>query len=163
MAKKTTLPEFQRGLNEMIRGLVPSAASTMRDRMFDVRKRAERAIEGTPLGRALWGARAKPDAPGLFLNITETKTGATKIGLVLRGLAAMQETGGKTKPHTIRPRRGDFLVFDVGGATVFAREVEHPGSEIAKRPVASSTFDKALPGIELAVANGVERLAERVL
>lgn len=35
-----------------------------------------------------------------------------------------------TRPHTIRPRRGKFLVFQgADGRTVFAREVHHPGTE----------------------------------
>jgi hypothetical protein len=33
-----------------------------------------------------------------------------------------------TRPHTIRPRRpGGVLAFQVGGRTVFARLVHHPG------------------------------------
>lgn len=37
-----------------------------------------------------------------------------------------------TKAHVILPRRGRFLKFVVGGHTVFARKVNHPGT--AKRP-----------------------------
>jgi hypothetical protein len=33
-----------------------------------------------------------------------------------------------TRPHTIVPRNGRFLVFQVGGRTVFARSVHHPGT-----------------------------------
>jgi hypothetical protein len=34
-----------------------------------------------------------------------------------------------TRPHTIRPRNGRFLVFTVGGRRVFARSVSHPGTK----------------------------------
>jgi hypothetical protein len=34
-----------------------------------------------------------------------------------------------TRPHVIRPRRaGGVLAFDMGGRTVFARSVNHPGT-----------------------------------
>jgi len=33
-----------------------------------------------------------------------------------------------TRPHVIRPRRGQALRFRVGGRTVFARVVNHPGT-----------------------------------
>lgn len=33
-----------------------------------------------------------------------------------------------TRPHIIRPRRRQALRFRVGGATVFATEVHHPGT-----------------------------------
>ncbi|WP_432001629.1 hypothetical protein [Streptomyces sioyaensis] len=33
-----------------------------------------------------------------------------------------------TRPHVIRPRRKKALRFDVGGRTVFAAVVHHPGS-----------------------------------
>jgi hypothetical protein len=37
-----------------------------------------------------------------------------------------------TKAHVIRPKRGKFLRFYVGGNVVYARKVNHPGT--AKRP-----------------------------
>jgi hypothetical protein len=33
------------------------------------------------------------------------------------------------KAHTIKPRNGKFMVFEVNGRKVFAREVKHPGSK----------------------------------
>jgi len=32
-----------------------------------------------------------------------------------------------TRPHVIRAKRGKVLVFKVGGRTVFAKQVQHPG------------------------------------
>lgn len=40
--------------------------------------------------------------------------------------ASHTDTG--TRPHTIRPRSGKVLRFRVGGVTIFARSVNHPGT-----------------------------------
>jgi hypothetical protein len=34
-----------------------------------------------------------------------------------------------TRPHVIRPRRAKALRFDMGGRTVFAKRVNHPGTK----------------------------------
>lgn len=51
-----------------------------------------------------------------------------------------------TRPHVIRPRRAQVLRFQVGGRTVFARVVNHPGTRA--RPF----LDRALR--EVAVPRG---------
>lgn len=48
--------------------------------------------------------------------------------------AAIQEFGGTTSPHDIRPRHGAALRFMFGGREVFAKVVHHPGSKIPARP-----------------------------
>jgi hypothetical protein len=44
--------------------------------------------------------------------------------------AKIQDEGGTTKAHIIKPRNGKVLAFTVGSETVFARVVHHPGSKI---------------------------------
>jgi phage gpG-like protein len=44
--------------------------------------------------------------------------------------AAIQEYGGRTGAHEILPTKAQALAFVVGGATRFARRVQHPGSTI---------------------------------
>lgn len=48
--------------------------------------------------------------------------------------ARIHEHGGQTKPHEILPRNSKFLAFAMGGGTVFARRVNHPGSKIPAHP-----------------------------
>lgn len=48
--------------------------------------------------------------------------------------AAIHEFGGKTRPHRIEPRNAKALAFQMGGKDVFARYVNHPGSNIPARP-----------------------------
>lgn len=50
-----------------------------------------------------------------------------------------------TGPHIIRPKTpGGMLAFQVGGQTVFARQVNHPGT--APQPYMGPAFDRHAPG-----------------
>lgn len=69
--------------------------------------------------------------------------------LVAQGFAALQEGGGRTKPHIIEPKNRRMLAFGVkggfgfGGDMVFARRVNHPGSRVARFPFMQAAIDKA--------------------
>ncbi len=55
-----------------------------------------------------------------------------------------------TNFHTIRPKRsGGVLVFKVGGVTVFAKKVNHPGND------ANPFFDKVVSRWRLYLDNAV--------
>ena len=69
--------------------------------------------------------------------------GSVKVGSDLE-YAAFVNDG--TRPHIIRPRRAQVLRFTVGGRTVFAKVVHHPGTR--PRPF----LDRALR--EVAAARG---------
>lgn len=51
-----------------------------------------------------------------------------------------------TAPHVIRPKNKKALRFTVGGKTIFAKHVNHPG--IAARPVVEPTVQSNLPSIK---------------
>jgi phage gpG-like protein len=53
---------------------------------------------------------------------------------------AIHEYGGQTAPHVIQPRAGGVLAFQMGGKTVFARKINHPGSKIPARPFMRPTL-----------------------
>ncbi len=65
-----------------------------------------------------------------------------------------------TKAHEIRPRKAKRLRFQVGGQTVFAKGVQHPGT----RP--DGFFDRgaeaADKALELEARGGVERIRRAV-
>lgn len=54
--------------------------------------------------------------------------------------AAIHEYGGQTKPHDIYPKNVRALHFMVGGASVFAAHVHHPGSKIPQRSYLRSSL-----------------------
>ena len=65
--------------------------------------------------------------------------------------AAIHEFGGVTSPHTIVPKRREFLRFVAGGKVVFVRKVNHPGSNIRKRPFLEPGVSDTTPALESAV------------
>lgn len=60
-----------------------------------------------------WTAGGSPDRPG---------------GTVKAPAPGGEFVEAGTSPHVILPRSASVLVFQVGGETVFARRVNHPGS-----------------------------------
>lgn len=65
-----------------------------------------------------------------------TSTGELEGEIGTEGVpyAAIQEFGGMTRAHTIMPRNGKVLAFLQNGNQVFAKGVNHPGSNIPARP-----------------------------
>lgn len=51
-----------------------------------------------------------------------------------------------TKAHVIKPRNGKYLRFEVGGETVFARQVHHPGTKA--NPYHKRVFDRLRGQVE---------------
>jgi phage gpG-like protein len=54
--------------------------------------------------------------------------------------ARIQEYGGRTPAHDIVPSKARALAFLIGGETVFARIVHHPGSTIPARSYLRSSL-----------------------
>lgn len=63
-------------------------------------------------------ARRARDISGRFISGYEVTATAPYSAFVHQG----------TRPHTILPRRASVLRFNVGGAVVFTRRVNHPGT-----------------------------------
>jgi phage gpG-like protein len=56
--------------------------------------------------------------------------------------AAIQEYGGKTAAHEILPDKARVLAFALNGRQVFARRIQHPGSQIPERSYLRSALDE---------------------
>lgn len=69
--------------------------------------------------------------------------------------AAIHEFGGTTSPHVILPKTASVLAFQMGGKTVFAKSVNHPGSKIPERSYMRSALtamrDKIIEDMRYAV------------
>ena len=75
--------------------------------------------------------------------------------------AAIQEYGGKTSAHEILPVKAQALAFVIGGAQLFARRVEHPGSLIPERSYLRSSLDDMRDEILAALAEAATETWER--
>jgi phage gpG-like protein len=71
--------------------------------------------------------------------------------------AAIQEYGGRTAAHEILPDKASVLTFVVGGATRFARRVEHPGSQIPERSYLRSSLDEMRDDIVAGLADALNQ------
>ena len=58
--------------------------------------------------------------------------------------ARIHEIGGRTRPYVIRPKRAKALRFTIGGKTIFAKSVKHPGSAMKARYWMSKPMAEAL-------------------
>ena len=54
--------------------------------------------------------------------------------------AGIHEFGGKTPPHVILPVKAKALAFMMGGKQVFAKRVNHPGSQMPERSFMRSSL-----------------------
>jgi hypothetical protein len=62
---------------------------------------------------------------------------------------------GGTAPHVIEPRRAGALRFQIGGRTVFATKVNHPGTQ--PKPFMAQAHLKAERVLQARIEAGIER------
>lgn len=149
-------------------GLPPVRAFTA-----EVRKAARKRLRATELGAALWTrsgqrARSQGTRPPLVLKTIRARIsrseGAFTGGVLLKGFAALIETGGRTSQHTIRAKNAPYLVFrSRSGALVRTRSVSHPGSSIRRRPFVQSEIRRSIPSVERVMRAALNRLFARAV
>jgi phage gpG-like protein len=76
--------------------------------------------------------------------------------------AAIQEFGGKTAAHEILPEKAGVLAFLMNGKQVFARRVEHPGSQIPERSYLRSALEEQGDDITQGLADALMEIAQQV-
>lgn len=69
--------------------------------------------------------------------------------------AGIHEYGGKTAPHVIEPKKAQALAFMAGGAMVFAKKVNHPGSKMPERSFMRSSLTDMSTEISLGMKKAV--------
>ena len=74
--------------------------------------------------------------------------------------AAIQEYGGKTAAHEILPDKARVLAFALDGRRVFARRIQHPGSQIPERSYLRSALEEQGDDIAQDLTNVVTDLSE---
>lgn len=121
-----TRPLMRSVVGIMFRAVEDNFAQEGRPKWVDLQPgtKAGRAKEGTWPGKILQRSGGLASSIVQQFDQREAVVGTNKI------YAAIQNFGGKTKPHVIRPKTKRALSF--GGIVV--RSVNHPGSNIPARP-----------------------------
>ncbi|MCX5326277.1 hypothetical protein [Streptomyces sp. NBC_00120] len=90
---------------------------------------AERALARRTSRVADIARREAPGRMGAYID-WKVVSGPTGLqGVIVCDHPAVRYVLDGTRPHIIRPRRKKALRFDVGGRTVFAKVVHHPGTK----------------------------------
>ena len=71
--------------------------------------------------------RSAPQRSGALARSFKVKS-ATQRRAVVNAIWYAKFVNRGTGAHTIKPKRGGFLIFDAGGQTIFARSVSHRGN-----------------------------------
>jgi hypothetical protein len=95
--------------------------------------------------------------------IIDNDSGTTG-GLRVRGLAALQETGGRTAPHKIKAKNAKALVFLTRSGKFFkGAAVQHPGSNIPAIPFLRQTGQATVPELVRDMDAEIQKLADSVI
>ncbi|WP_327415386.1 hypothetical protein [Streptomyces sp. NBC_01233] len=89
---------------------------------------AERALRRKTRRVAGIAERRAPGSMGDYVSWTIEEGPRGLQGVITCDHPAVLYVLDGTRPHVIRPRRAKALRFDMGGRTVFAKKVNHPGT-----------------------------------
>jgi hypothetical protein len=81
-------------------------------------------------------------------------TGAFRKRLISRAKHSKWVNSG-TQSHVIEPKNGAFLVFKIGGRTIYARKVNHPGTQ--PRPFMDNAAAAGSQAMKIILDEAVEK------
>jgi hypothetical protein len=107
-------------------------------------RRTGTAVQGTMvdlfrqrgIGRRIFGKKATGARALITRSKLRTRDGVLEQPIKIKGLAAIQERGGRIKAHVIKPKMRKALRFGVAAAEKFAPLVNHPGANMPAIPFA---------------------------
>jgi hypothetical protein len=129
-------------LNARLEDLPLAVQAAVRGKSADLAQRLRRHVVDDKLsGQVL---RARTGALATSIDADVAVDGDRVIASVFSAgalkYARIQEYGGRTSAHQIAPDKARVLAFIAGGATVYARRVQHPGSTIPERSYLRSSL-----------------------
>lgn len=110
-------------------------ARAIENRAADARAAGVKEFVRHGIGRRIFG-RNDAGAWKIITAPVTTSGDSISVTLTAKGLAGLQETGGRIRPHLIKPNLKKVLAFGVaggfgfGGDLVFTRLVHHPGARV---------------------------------
>jgi hypothetical protein len=115
--------------------------------------------------RGIFRGPKGPRAVRKLLGTSARRRGQVFEGaLKAKGLLGLQELGGRTRPHEIKPRSGGFLVFKGrSGERVFARAVHHPGGRVPRHPFMRRSVQSAEAAISAEIKRAWQEAISRTV
>lgn len=116
------------------------------------------------VGRRIFGVKAS-GAAGLIKVLPARMSGGNFVGILqARGLAAIQDQGGRTAPHKIAPKNKKFLVYrtNAGVLHITDKPVLHPGAQHPAMPFLSQSITGAAPRIATLIDREIQKLMNRM-
>lgn len=145
-------------LQEWLKGRYPAIQDSLGKSMARLvialtRKVKEEKLSGQALKNRT-GTLRRSIAPNIV------QSGASIVGEVGTNIeyAAIHEFGGMTLPRLILPKARKALRFTIGGKTVFAKKVNHPGSKVPERSFLRSALREMEPEILKEFENAITQV-----
>lgn len=133
---EVTIDTNTSALMQSLKGFGPQVTKAL-SAAFQRELRKTRRIALASFRRTALGRRLPKAASAGMMGLSRVRReeGGFSATLSAKGLAGLTETGGRTRPHVIRPRKAGVLVASAGmGGRFYARIVHHPGGPVAVRP-----------------------------
>jgi hypothetical protein len=128
---------------DISRATLNAARRVVRRRLTRIRQDIRTA---TGLGVSIWGDSPSGLSKIVSLVRARIEEGRVETGIKLKGLPAIIETGGRLRPHTIRPQYGKFLANPALNF-ISRGPVRHTGANVRPHGIAQRHADDSLPEI----------------
>lgn len=114
-------------------GISPRLRAELRKRMTMLAVKLQSSVKRDKLSGQVLKRRTGTLSRSIARDVSAGPEGVEgRVGTNL-SYAPIHEFGGKTRPHIIEAKKAQALRFTSGGKTVFARRVNHPGSQMPER------------------------------
>lgn len=122
-------------LMQSLKGFGPQVMRAL-SKAFQRELRRTRSVAVASFRRTTMGRRLPKAASAGMMKLSRVRRDEDGLVATLSatGLAGLTETGGRTRPHLIQPRKAGVLVGAGRTGRFFARVVHHPGGPVAVRP-----------------------------
>lgn len=122
------------GVTASLESLTPGVVRNVQKAVAKLAILLQRDVQENKLSGQVLQLRTGSLRRSIIQTVTSSDSGATGVVRATRIYGRIHEYGGVTPPHVIEPKvAGGVLAFQMGGKTVFARKVNHPGSKIPER------------------------------
>jgi hypothetical protein len=134
--------------------------------LYAARGSAMKTISGSGWGRKFYSASGPYGAKGratlgALVRVKAAKwDGSQYVGTIrAKGLPGWLELGGRTRPHPIPKSGKTLMAFSLGGSSIFAFKVNHPGAAVPGTHAIEKAMAKYGAQLKPEIDAGLQQLA----